>query len=85
MSVLERELVAYEKRRKELERNHNGEWVVFYKDDFVGVFADFEAAGNEALDRFDTGPYLIRQIGVEEIQLSSTAVFRFANASTSGI
>lgn len=76
MTVLSKEIAAYERMRAELEASHGGRWAVFHQEDFVGVFSEFEDAATEAIERFDLGPYLIRQIGVEVIPVSSTAVFR---------
>ncbi len=63
MKVLTTEIARYESMRADLERNHDGEWVVIYKDEFVGTFESFESAGDEAARRFGRGPYLIRKIG----------------------
>jgi len=80
MTALQDDITAYEGRRRELERHHRGKWAVFHAGQFVGIYADFEEAATDAVERFDRGPYLIRQIGVEEIPLSSTLVFRPSHA-----
>ena len=82
-TVLREDIAAYEGRRAWLEAEHAGEWVVFHKGNFIGTYARFEDAAEEAADRFDRGPYLIRQIGVEEIQISPTMVFRPTHAQRS--
>lgn len=84
MSVLRDDIAAYDRSRLQLEAKHHGEWAVFQAGQFVGVFAEFESAAAEAVERFGAGPYLIRQIGVEAIQLSSTMVFRPAHAASPG-
>jgi len=84
MTVLRADIQAYENARAELEAGHVGEWAVFYSGEFVGVFPLFEEAATVAVDRFGSGPYLIRQVGVETIPLSSTMVFRPSHASSSG-
>jgi hypothetical protein len=67
-----------------LERAHQGRWALFFAGSLVGVFPEFEDAATEAVDRFDLGPYLIRQVGVEAIQLSSSLVFRPSHANSAG-
>ncbi len=74
-TALHREIVAYERLRPDLEARHRGKWAVVYSGDLVGVYPEFEEAAAEAVERFDNGPYLIRQIGVEKIQVSSTMMF----------
>ena len=85
MTVLRDDIAAYERRRKALEAEHSGRWAVFHAGEYVGVFPDFEQAASEAVERFGAGPYLIRQIGVEAIQLSSALVFRPAHAGAGGV
>jgi hypothetical protein len=80
MSVLRDDIAAYDRARSELEAKYAGQWAVFHSGDFVGVYSEFEAAASDALEQFGAGPYLIRQIGVEAIQLSSAMVFRPAHA-----
>jgi hypothetical protein len=84
MSVLRDDIAAYDRARPELEAQHPGEWAVFHSGHFIGVFSDFEGAASEAVERFGAGPYLIRQVGVEAIQLSSAMVFRPAHAPGPG-
>ena len=84
MTVLSAEIAAYDRARPDLEAKHRGQWAVFHSGRFVGVYPDFESAASEAVERFGAGPYLIRQIGVEAIQLSSTMVFRPAHAHGPG-
>lgn len=75
MNVLRDEIAAFERMRVTLEAEHDFEWVIFHDGVFVGAFKDFEAAAEEALDRFDVGPYLIRQVGAPPVQLSGGMVF----------
>lgn len=66
MTALSRDIAAFEGMRKRLEADHFGQWVVFQGGVFVAVYADFETAAGEAVDRFDAGPYLIRQVGARQ-------------------
>ncbi len=80
MTHLRNDIAAYDRVRPELEANHRGQWAVFHAGDFIGVYPDFESAASEAVERFDAGPYLIRQIGVEAISPPFGIVFRLAHA-----
>jgi hypothetical protein len=84
MTRLRNDIEAYDQARPELEAKHNGQWAVFHSGKFVGVYREFESAACEAIEQFGDGPYLIRQIGVEAIQLSSAMIFRPANANRAG-
>ena len=84
MTVLSDDIAAFERMRGELEATHRNQWVVFYLGQFVGAFADFEAAAALAVERFDLGPYLIRQIGVPSIQLPGGMVFTPAHGLGAG-
>ena len=76
MAVLEAEIARYESMRTELERCHDGEWVVVYDDEFVGTFESFEKAGAEAVKRFGRGPYLIRKIGAPPATIPASVQYR---------
>lgn len=80
MAVLKDDITAFERMRAELEAQHDHEWVVFFGGAFVGAFKDFETAAEEALDRFDVGPYLIRQVGAAPVQLPGGMIFTPAHS-----
>ena len=61
--VLDRQIVAYEACRDEMERDHLGEWVVFHDEQCTGIYPTFEDAAEDAITRFGAGPYLIWQVG----------------------
>jgi hypothetical protein len=75
MAVLRDDIAAFDRMRRELEANHCNAWVLFHAGQFIGAYSDFEAAATEAVDRFDAGPYLIRQVGAPPIQLPGGMVF----------
>ena len=75
MTVLRDDIAAFDSMKAELEAEHFNEWVVFHQGKFVGAFPDFEAAASMAVERFDTGPYLIRQVGAPPVQLPGGMVF----------
>jgi len=71
---LEREIYAYESRQAELERDQCGKFVLFHKDDLVGLFEDFTSAVNHAIKLYGRGPYLIRKIGAPTILDPTTSI-----------
>lgn len=58
----------------ELEKEHMGKWVLFYKSELVNIYDTFEEASAEAVEKFEAGTYLIRQIGVSSITLPVSVV-----------
>lgn len=86
MADLKADIAAFERMKPELEARHRSEWVLFHDGAFVDAFADFAAAATVAVERFDHGPYLIRQVGAEAVQLPGGMVFRPSHAlDTSGL
>lgn len=73
---LDADIAAFDRMRGELETRWPRAWVLFCDGRFIDAFADFEAAATVAVERYDRGPYLIRQVGVEAVQLSGGMVFR---------
>ena len=84
MSVLDKDIAAYTGMRSELEGRHRMQWVVFHQGRFEGVFADYQSAAESAVDRFDLGPYLIRQVGAGPIHLGGGMIFSPAYANDAG-
>ena len=81
MGVLAREIARYESMRAELEKNHNGEWVLIHQEEMVGTYNSFEDAGRAAVRRFGRGPYLIRKVGAPPLTLPASVQFRYINAN----
>lgn len=84
MSVLKDDIAAFERMRRDLEADHLKEWVVFHKGHFEGAFRDFESAAESALERFDAGPYLIRQVGAGPVHLGGGMIFHPSHAHGPG-
>lgn len=84
MASLKADIAAFERMRGQLEAEHLHAWVLFHDGRFVDAFPDFEAAASTAVDRFDQGPYLIRQVGAGPVQLPGGMVFRPAHAPGAG-
>jgi hypothetical protein len=76
MSVLKDDIAAFERMRKDLEAKHLKEWVVFHKGQFEGIFPNFESAAESAVERFDRGPYLIRQVGAGPVHFGGGMIMR---------
>lgn len=75
MSVLRDDIAAFDRMQAELESKHLNQWVLFHRGEFAGAYPDFESAAASAVERFDVGPYLIRQVGALPIPLSGGMVF----------
>ena len=84
MASLKAEIAAFERMQAELEARHLHAWVLFHDGKFVDAYPDFESAAAFAVERFDRGPYLIRQVGAGPIQLPGGMVFRPAHALDTG-
>jgi len=65
---LEREMRAYQEMRGKLEREYAGKFVVFYGENYIGPFDTLAAASESAVGWHGTGPYLIRQLVVDEFR-----------------
>lgn len=81
MSILSADIASFERMRAELEAEHRMEWVVFHHGQFINLYPDFDAAACDAIERFDSGPFLIRQVGAPpQIHLTGGMVFTRADA-----
>lgn len=76
MADLVQDIAAFDRMQSRLESENFGRWAVFYRGNLEGVFPTFERAAEEALERFDQGPYLIRQIGAGPVQFSGGMIMR---------
>ena len=75
MSTLTEEISAYEEMQRTLEMDHFGKWAVIYNEKLVGVYDSFESAAETAVERFGSGPYLIRQVGAGPITLPASVLY----------
>ena len=73
--LLSHEVSLYERRRREFEEKHRGQWVVIHEDD-VSFYDDFQVAAQTAVDRFGRGRYLIRQVGAPVPPLPISILYR---------
>ncbi len=80
--VLATERKAFEAMRDELEKHHNGKFVVFVGDELQDAFDSFNVAAEYARTNFGRGPYLIRQVGAPtSMSLPASVAFRVLNAN----
>jgi hypothetical protein len=84
MASLKADIAAFDRMKGDLEARHRDAWVLFHHGEFVDAFPDFESAAISAVERFDQGPYLIRQVGAGPVQLPGGMVFRPAHALDTG-
>lgn len=81
MGELDEEIRTFQARRAELEKHHNGKWVVVSGSEFVGAYDSFDTAAAEAVRRFGRGPYLIRQVGAPDEVLPASVMYHPINAA----
>jgi hypothetical protein len=75
MDKTDENIAAYEKLKPELEAEHMGKWVLIYDTKLVSIFDTFESAAEEAVRKFGTGPYLIRQVGAPPVTLPASVMY----------
>jgi len=73
--LIEHEIEAFENQREKLEQNHLGKWVLFHDGQLLEIYDSFEAAAEEAVRRLGRGPYLIRQVGAQEVTLPASVMY----------
>lgn len=76
MADLDIEISTYDSMRERLEAEHMGKWAVVHNRELVGLYTAFEAAAEEAVKRFGSGPYLIRQVGASPIALPASVMYQ---------
>ena len=75
MADINAELAAYEGMRSQLELEHLGKWVVVQSGKLIGTYDSFEAAAEDAVQKFGRGPYLIKQIGAPPVTLPASVMY----------
>ena len=76
MATIEKEIIAYDLMREELEADHKGEWVLVHDQQLIGTYETLQKAASVATSRFGRGPYLIKKIGEGPLKLPSSVLFR---------
>ncbi len=64
---IQEEIKAYDGMRAELEKHHNGKHVIVKDGKLIGAFDTFDAAARDAVQRFGSETFLIRQVGAPEM------------------
>jgi hypothetical protein len=75
MAEIDTELAAYQGMREKLETEHMGKWVLVRGGQLISLFDSFEAAAEEAVRKFGSGPYLIRQIGAPSVTMPASLMY----------
>ncbi len=75
MAIIEKEIIAYDLMRDELEAKHHGEWVLVHDQKLIGTYETFQKAAAVARKRFGRGPYLLKRIGEGPLRLSSRIMY----------
>ena len=79
---LDTELQTLKKHQAHLEQEHAGKFVLIHGHEVVNTFDSFENAAWEGRRQFGDGPFLIREIGINEIRLSPAVVYGLTRAHT---
>ena len=77
--ALQVEIAAYQQQAAQLEASHLGKWVVFKGTALIAVYDTFEAAAEDAVERFGRGPFLIRQVGAPPIVMPISVAYNPAH------
>ena len=75
---IDKQIEAYEKMKTDLEAKFMGKWVLIHDLKLIDNYESFELAAQDAVKKFGSGPYLIRQVGAPPITLPASVMF-FSN------
>lgn len=81
MAEIDKEIAAYEAMRSDLEAHQMGKWVLLYDSKLMGTYETFEKAAEDAVRRFGSGPYLIRQVGAPPVALPASLMYHPVHGS----
>lgn len=79
MGEITDEIKAYEEMRNELEVKFMGKWVLIYDGKLVDTYESFEEGAKDAVEKFGSGPFLLRQVGAAAVILPASVVYRLSN------
>lgn len=80
--VLEKEIATFEREKGRLQTEHPGKFVLVHGDEVIDTFDTFDAAASDGLRRFGKGPFLIREVGRENLDISAAVVYGLTDAHT---
>ncbi len=75
MAEIDTELAAYEGMRGKLESEHMGKWVLVRGGQLIALYDSFESVAEDAVRKFGSGPYLIRQIGAPAVTIPASLMY----------
>lgn len=75
MDITEMNLGAYEKLKQKLESEHMGKWALISNGELILTEDTFEKVAEKAVEKFGSGPYLIKQIGAPPVTLPASVVY----------
>ena len=75
MPDLNKEIAAYDRLKNQLEAQHRGEWILIREEEQIGLYPGFEVAAADAVKKFGSGPYLVREIGAPPITFSASVMY----------
>ena len=70
------QIAKYDSLRDSLETDYTGKWLLMYDEEIVDFYDSFESAAKVAIERFGSGPYLIRQVGAPTATEPPSLMFR---------
>lgn len=74
------EIKAFQNIQAQLESQHMGKWVLIRDRELVSVYESFEDAARDAVRRFGSGPFLIRQVGAPPVTLPVSVLYHHTDA-----
>lgn len=80
MSPIQDEIEAFNQLKPQLEAEHMGKWALLHDRQLIGLYVSFDAAADIAVDRFGSGPFLIRQIGAKPTPLPASLAYKRPSA-----
>ncbi len=75
MDDTQKNILVYDKLRESLETEHMSKWVIIYNEKLISVHDTFESAANEAIKKFGSSSFLIRQVGAPPVILPASVMY----------
>ncbi len=75
MEDIDKNIAIYNLNKESLESEHLGEWVLIHNEKIEAFYDSFEVAAKNAVEKFGSGPYLIRRVGSESITLPTSVMY----------
>jgi hypothetical protein len=75
MTDIQKEIEAFKAIQAQLEAEHMAKWVLIFHRELVGVYPSFDTAADVAIQRFGSGPFLIRQVGAQPVAVPASLAY----------